>query len=153
MIKDDFLALGEYAAAGLYEEQSRSLFYRKALGLRRYFENCAVPEYNGKLLYPSGRVAFPDYMTGMPCDADGLRECFPEAADRVQHDFGGYKSYVPSKHTVAGNMYIHSMPNYERILHEGLLSYIPRIKRSQILICGKACCICWKASENIMLGA
>jgi len=30
---------------------------------------------------------------------------------------------------VAGNMYTHSMPNYERILQEGLLSYVPRIEK------------------------
>ena len=30
-----FLALGEFAAAGMYEETNRSLFYRKALGIIR----------------------------------------------------------------------------------------------------------------------
>ena len=54
MLKDEFLKFGEYAAAGLYEEPNRSLFYRKALALRRYLENCELCEYNGERLYPSG---------------------------------------------------------------------------------------------------
>ena len=36
MLKERFLAIGEYAGAGLYEEPHRSLFYRKSLGLRRF---------------------------------------------------------------------------------------------------------------------
>ena len=130
MVMKKLLEMQKFGAAGLFEEPDRSLFYRKALGLRRYYETCAVPEYNDKLLYPSGYVPAPDYLTGMPCDANGLRECFPEAADRVKRDFGGYQSSVPAEHTVAGDMYTHSMPNYERILNEGFLSYIPRIERA-----------------------
>jgi len=38
-IAKSFLEAGEFAAAGLFEEPDRSLFYRKALGIRRYFEN------------------------------------------------------------------------------------------------------------------
>ena len=34
-LHEEFYALGEYAAAGLFEQPERSLFYRKALGLRR----------------------------------------------------------------------------------------------------------------------
>ena len=56
MLKEKFLEFGEYAAAGLYEECDRSLFYRKALGLRRYLESCELAEYNGERLYPSGAV-------------------------------------------------------------------------------------------------
>ena len=56
MIVQKLWNMGEYAAAGLFEKPQGSLFLRKAIGLRRYYEHCAVPPYNGKPLYPSGKV-------------------------------------------------------------------------------------------------
>ena len=41
------LEIGEYSLAGMYEECERDLFYRKSLGLRRYYENCILNEYHG----------------------------------------------------------------------------------------------------------
>ena len=49
-----FLADGEYGAAGMCEEPNRSLFYKKALGIRRFYEHCVLPAYTKTLLYPSG---------------------------------------------------------------------------------------------------
>ncbi len=134
MLKDEFLRLGEYAASGLYEEPNRSLFYRKALGLRRFFENCELAEYCGELLYPSGAIGqkmsvTPDYSTGLKFISSHLKEQAPHLAQKLKDEFCIYLSTVPREHTVAGNMYTHSMPYYERILKEGLLSYIPRIEK------------------------
>lgn len=119
----------EYGAAGLYEEPDRSLFYRKALGLRRFYEHCEVPAYRGELLYPSGRIFCPNYMNGLAVDWKNLEQNCQEMAERIREDFMRYRSTVPKEHTVAGDMYTHSMPNYERILAEGLISYIPRIEK------------------------
>ena len=129
MVMKKLLELEEYSAAGLYEEQNRSLFYRKALGLRRFYENCEIPTYNGELLFPSGKVVSPDYLSGLVIDLNVLNSKSKELADQIKNDFFCYRSTVPSEHTVAGNMWTHSMPNYERILKEGLLSYIPRIEK------------------------
>lgn len=132
MIYDKFLGMGEYGAAGMYEQPQRSLFYRKALGIRRYYEHCEPAEYNGERLYPSGvvkpsmRVA-PYYLTGMKIAEEGLGDA--ELEEAFTADFGRFRSTVPREHTVAGDMYTHSMPNYERILKEGLLSYVPRIEK------------------------
>ena len=135
MLRDDFLAIGEYAAAGYYEEEQRSLFYRKSLALRRFFEKCELAPYNGEKLYPCGVI--PQKMRIVPDTFWGVRY-FPEKAaldlpslsSRAEADFcpGEYSS-VPPEHTVAGNMYTHSMPNYERVLKEGLLSYTVRIQK------------------------
>ena len=70
MIREGFLEMGEYAAAGLYEEAERDLFYRKSLGIRRYYENCDPAPYNGEALYPSGVISqkmkvVPYYMFGI----------------------------------------------------------------------------------------
>ena len=133
-MKERFLALGEYGAAGLYEECNRGLFYRKSLGLRRYFEHCEPPLYNGNLLYPSGVVT--PKMTIRPHFHYGLYPCSqkfnksePKLVQKLTEEFCVFCSTIPPEHTVAGNMWIHSMPNYERILSEGLLSYIPRIEK------------------------
>lgn len=133
-MKDVFLNMGEYALAGMYEEPERSLFYRKALGLRRYYENCILPPYTGKLLYPSGVVtqdmtAVPEYLNGISINYNALAAQNETAAKTVVSQFCKYHSTVPLAHTVAGNMYTHSMPHYERVLKEGLLSYIDRIAK------------------------
>ena len=134
MLKDDFLRLGESAASGLYEELDRSLFYRKSLGLRRFYENCELAVYRGESLYPSGVIAqkmnvVPEYLRGLTFLSKSLNEKAPILAEKLKEEFCVYHSTVPNEHTVAGNMFTHSMPNYERILKEGLLSYIPRIER------------------------
>ena len=133
-LHEEFYALGEYAAAGLFEQPERSLFYRKALGLRRYWETCRLQPYEGKLLYPSGKLdrdyaiatCFMNGFTLMPANAHRLGAHLQDAFLR---DFDKYKSSVPPEHTIAGNMALHSIPHYERVLREGLLSYIPRIEK------------------------
>lgn len=130
----DFLRAGEYGAAGMYEEPDRSLFYRKALGIRRYYENCRLAEYNGEYLYPSGKThtdmcIVPNYMYGMQMDHRAMDEKDPKLTEVFAADFEQYHSSVPKEHTVAGDMWTHSMPHYERILKEGLLSYLERISK------------------------
>ena len=136
MIMKKLLQMGEYSAAGLFEEPERSLFYRKALALRRYYEHCELPEYNGKPLYPSGVLngglaIIPNYFFGIVDDFGKLRAVEPEAADAIAKEFFQYKSSVPAEHTVAGNMYTHSMPHYERVLREGLDSYKERVMKAE----------------------
>lgn len=133
-ISEQFLHIGEFAAAGAFEESDRSLFYRKALGIRRFYENCELVKYNGEYLYPSGMFVSdlsikPSYINGLWVDYPNICAKNKELADIYMADFEKYKTYVPFEHSVAGNMYTHSMPNYERILKEGFLSYIPRIKK------------------------
>ena len=133
MIRTEFLALGEYAAAGLYEEPKRSLFYRKALAIRRFYENCELAVYGGEHLYPSGVIGqkmsiTPYSYTGLSFASKELNESAPHLAEKLNEEFCIYRSSVPVEHTVAGDMYTHSMPHYERFLKEGLLSYVPRIE-------------------------
>ncbi len=134
MILTKLIDLKEYAVAGLYEETDRSLFYRKALGLKRYFENCELYKYNCEFLYPSGTVVqkmnvVPNYMTGLAFNRLEFDSIDKEASELLSNDFFKYKSSVPKEHCVAGNMFTHSIPNYERILKEGILSYVERIEK------------------------
>ena len=127
MLTDIFLEMGEYGAAGMYEEQDRSLFYRKALGIRRFYENRELVEYQGEYLYPNGPISTamlikPNYMEGMCIDYRGMAARNQEAADRFVADFGKYNRSIPYPHTVSGCMYNHSMPN--KVLY---LEYVPTL--------------------------
>jgi len=128
-IEEKLKNLGEYFAAGLYEEPERSLFYRKSLGIRRYYETASVPGYNGELLYPSGMATIGiDFMSNMIINCD-LEKEDKELSDLIKNEFFHYSSSVPAEHTVAGNMWTHSMPNYERIAREGFNSYEKRAEK------------------------
>lgn len=130
-----YFEIGEYLASGLYEDESAPLFARKCRGLRRYYENITPPEYHGAPLYPSGRfrpetAVFPHYLTGFTVDGNRLREKSRELTETIDHSvFWTYHSFVPREHTVAGDMYTHSMPHYERILAEGLDHYRVRVEK------------------------
>lgn len=129
MICEFLKSIGEFGAAGLYEEPERSLFYRKALGLRRFFETRELPQYNGCALYPSGQAYSPHYMDNLALDLEHIETESRETADIIRKEFLQGYSTVPYEHTVAGCMYTHSFPNYERILREGFDSYFERIER------------------------
>ena len=64
-----------------------------------------------------------------------FKKAEPELARYFQADFSRYQSSVPYVHTVACDMAEHSLPHYERVLTEGLLSYIPRIEKIADTIC------------------
>ncbi len=121
--------------AEYYKHPERSRFYRKSLALRKYFETLPLVPYEGKLLYPSGTRAEHDYvkltyMDGIWFNLGYIGEKSPELARYIEKNpVHSFRSTVPSEHGVAGNMYTHSMPNYERICAEGFESYIPRIMK------------------------
>lgn len=145
-----FLDAGEFAAAGLFEQPDRSLFYRKALGIRRYFENYPLQPYEGKPLYPSGKIdrsttIIWDFMAGFSVYAPNADKLDPELIAAYRKDFGRYHSLVPFEHTVTGNMAAHSIPYYERISQEGLASYLPRIEKIEDIEI-------WEGLEHIMAG-
>ncbi len=132
MITDKFRKMGEYAANGAFEEPDRSLFYRKALGIRRYYENCSLFPYIKGKLYPSGAKAetmriYPHYFNGLEVNDRGISGEEQTLIEKYKADFCRYKTKVPEQHAVAGNMYCHSIPNYGRIIREGLDSYAERI--------------------------
>ena len=135
MVYEKFLKIGEYAASGAFEEPERSLFYRKALGIRRFYENCTLCEYRGERLYPSGvfysgSAIYPYYLNGLGINYSKVNENNRELIEIFKKDFCRYTSKVPAEHAVAGNMYCHSFPNYARIAKEGLNSYAERIKNN-----------------------
>jgi len=134
-ISERFMSMGEAFAAGMYEETDRSLFYRKALGLRRYFENISLPQYKGEYLYPSGprhetMMVGNYYWNGFNYNYGAMHAHDPELANMIANDFCRYHATVPMEHSVgAGPLYTHSFPHYERIIAEGFDSYEERIAK------------------------
>lgn len=132
---DKFRDFGCFCGAAYYENPERSVFYRKGHALRAYLEALPLVPYEGKPLYPSGARAMLSgvdihYMNGISFDAEYFEAKDSELAAFIRENpIHNYSSSVPKDHIIAGDMYTHSMPNYERICAEGFASYIPRIKR------------------------
>lgn len=133
-IREQFLNINAFAGAGAYEQPNRSLFFRKALALRRYYETCDLFPYDGKPLYPSGALiknapVFPDYLKGLEINPEFFKGENAYLVDEFRNEFDRFRSHVNPTHTISGNMWTHSMPNYERILREGLNSYQGRVDK------------------------
>ena len=106
-IAERFADIGEYVGVALFEDEERSLFYRKALALRRLYEGCDLPEYTGKPLYPSGKISygshfFPNNNRGLSVDLDKLRAVCPEGAEAYERVFFRFTSSLPPEHVVGG---------------------------------------------------
>ena len=84
MILKRLYDMKEYSAIGLYEEENRSLFYRKALGLRRFYEHCDIPAYQGKPLFPSGKVFNPLSINGIAVNIGSLQKRDNELAEKFR---------------------------------------------------------------------
>ena len=133
-IRAEFEKIGEYYAAGLYEEPDMDLFVRYSRAHRRYLENCPLPRYNGEPLYPCGAIpkdlmVRPQFSYTVEVAWDRLKKANSELSDILYNELDLYHSLVPMEHRVGGNMYTHSYPNFKRILEEGLEGYEARVKK------------------------
>lgn len=134
-IPEEFNSINAPCIAEYYRVSERGKFYRKSLALRKYFETLPLAKYTGRLLYPSGTRPEHDYiilnyLDGFWFDLNSIGKKSPHLAEYVRENpVSNFKSTIPKEHTIAGNMFTHSMPNYERICAEGFDSYIPRIQR------------------------
>ncbi|MEE0928948.1 MAG: pyruvate formate lyase family protein [Acutalibacteraceae bacterium] len=134
VICDEFKKVGEFFAAGFFEEPSKSMFSRFSRAVRRYFEKCRLNGYGGEPLYPcgskfTGMLVFPDYSFTVAVEWEKLREKCPEATDKLAEELTKFKLFTPAEHTVGGNLYTHSYPNFKRIIKEGLDGYEERVRR------------------------
>lgn len=132
-IRAEFDKLGEYYAAGLYEETEKDLFVRYSRAHRRYLENCPLQAYNGEPIYPCGSkpkdlMVRPQFSYTVEVAWDRLKKADPQLSSLLFEDLNLYHSLVPAEHSVAGNMYTHSYPNFKRVLVEGFDGYEERIK-------------------------
>ena len=133
-LASNFFQAGEYYASGLFENPGRGRFYRYARAQRVFWENFTLPEYNGGNLYPCGGQypqasgVTPGYSYTFNLFDSILMQKSPKLLDAMKAE----KDLLPmvkTRHSVGGNGYVHSIPNYKRILKEGLNAYMKRIKK------------------------
>ena len=132
----EFMDIGEYYAAGLFEFPEAGVEERYANGLKRFFENARLPAYDGGALYPCGvhpyscqpdLALYPHYCNTHYMNHARMKEksevCYHIALGEMNKVTG-----FPTPHTVGGAGWTHSFPNYQRVLTEGLNSYRARVE-------------------------
>ena len=128
------LELGEFFSAGFFSRFSDPIIVRIAEGLRSIAGHCTLPAYRGECLYPTGPSFWntDEVMTwhyvciGGPHEAVLERKqksASPEQAAALEAIARVWREYPK-----AGG-YTHSIPNYDRVLAEGLNGFAERISR------------------------
>lgn len=138
--------LREFFAAGFFEEPGDSPVRRWSRAVRRRFEHRTLKPYEGTLLYPVGparsgpedRVLAPSYSYTWQFNSAALDESLARAAPEERDTLVGVREAVQAlvgqlnrirtRHTVGGGGYTHSVPNYGRVLREGLEEHERRIE-------------------------
>ena len=121
---EEFLLKGEYFAAGLFYDQGASRMLRYAKAYELYFANIKMAEYREGVLYPGGhRVTeqlgvYPNFSYSFDVMYDLLEQKGITNADEIKKEHG-VLTLLSGPHTVGGNIYTHSIPNYGRIIKEG----------------------------------
>lgn len=132
----NFMEIGEFYAAGLFEFPEAGVEERHANALKRFWENAELPPYNGGQLYPWGVHPYnaqPDLaMYPHYCNTHYLNHArMKEKSEICYHIALGEMNKVtgfPTPHTVGGAGWTHSFPNYQRVLTEGLNGYKTRVE-------------------------
>jgi len=129
-------AIGEPFSVGFLADPDAPAIVRVAEGLRRFVREVELAPYRGERLYPTGGAIWQRppamtvrwyYVSITPVDEDVLnakREAFadePEKLETLEALAAFWRDYPP-----AGG-YTHSIPNYDRMLAEGLNATEARI--------------------------
>lgn len=127
---------GEYYAAELIVNTDREPLYRYSRAAAAFFENAALPAYDGGRLYPcgpslannSGAAVRPDFSFTYSANLGRISEKVPDAVPVLAAEFSKVAP-IHTPHTVGGAGYTHSFINYRRILADGLNGYRARVER------------------------
>ena len=135
-----FVSVGEYYAAGLFEYPDRAPIVRYSNALLRYWENVSIAPYDGGALYPCGLCTY-QHTDGGPAVipsfsytlhpehyVEGFFAKFPEECHEAFRKELELVPWFNTPHTVGGAGYTHSFINYERILRDGLGQYRRRVE-------------------------
>ena len=141
-----FNRLREFFAAGYMEEPDAPPMRRWSRAVRRQFEHRELPPYNGELLYPHGpkrvgsqnRILEPYFsftwqyrdsvMESQLAEAtDGERAALEALRESIR-DLEAQLNVIRSRHTVGGRGFTHSVPNYGRVIREGLWEHARRVR-------------------------
>jgi formate C-acetyltransferase len=133
-LAERFFEIGEPYAGGFYEAPDRDRFFRFARAQRRFWEQAPLDGYRGGALYPCGSkcprppAVRPDYSYTFTVDWRALEEKWEEAPSLLRRETDLFL-WVGLPHNVGGDLYTHSIPNYDRVVREGLEAHRARIER------------------------
>jgi len=140
---------GEWFAAGFFEKGHLSPFRRLSLAVRRQLENAFLPAYQGQPLYPAGVNTFWQtrnnvltfhYAYSLVYNRQKLISLIEGSSSKDERKqwqqlltaLDSYPLYshqlISAEFTVGGRGWTHSIPNYGRVLREGLRSYKKQIQ-------------------------
>jgi len=140
--------LREFFAAGYFMDPDASPIRRWSNAVRSRFEQRTLPPYNGELLYPCGpthvgsenHILAPSYsftytyndsaMTAKLADSTDEERVTLESLRKSMREMGAELNVIKTRHTVGGRGYTHSVPNYGRVLREGLSEHVRRIRKN-----------------------
>jgi formate C-acetyltransferase len=139
------LELKEYFGAGLFEEPNEPMINRITRGLRREMEFVNLAHWEGSPFYPEGIsklwrtpiISF-HYSSSISYNRSAMLKLIasqkdPQIISSLQEVDGELRNYnqagesIEPKYALGGRGYTHSIPNFRRILKEGLNSYENRI--------------------------
>jgi hypothetical protein len=132
-----FNEISEPYAAGFFEDETRSLFYRFSKAHYRFMEHCPLPKFNGGELYPCGAMAadynkiyaiYPQFSRTYEVDYDFFDKKDKELSRFCLENMPQRERFNLDKKLFYGTAYAHGTPNFSRILKEGLNSYRQRIE-------------------------
>jgi len=139
--------LREFFAAGYLEEPEASAMQRWSRAVRRRFEKRALHPYNGELLYPcryahssnENQILMPGYSFTWSYNGHDLLSKMAQISDEKKNtleflkksieELEGKLNVMRTRHTIGGRGYTHSIPNYGRVLREGLSQHAIRIEK------------------------
>lgn len=141
----------EFFASGYFEEPDAPPIIRWSRAVRRRFENRSLSPYNGELLYPSGpaytgeedNIIGPSYSFTWFYNESALEQKILQAREEERSTFEFVRdsmrslesqlNVIRTPHTVGGRGYTHSVPNYGRVIREGLAQYASRIEEKLLI--------------------
>jgi formate C-acetyltransferase len=137
--------IGEHFAGGYFELPNASPMRRWSRALRRFLEHRVIPPFTGGPLYPcgsdleasGGTILCPSYSytwsyrdaevdRRLPAASTAEAATLQALRTRMRALDGSFDD-IRTAHVVGGRGYTHSIPNYGRVIREGLDQYAGRV--------------------------
>ncbi|MHB1294657.1 MAG: pyruvate formate lyase family protein [Anaerolineae bacterium] len=138
--------VGEYLACGFLERPGDAPLSRMCRALRRHYERCRLPAWQGEALYPAGSWSWTEqggavtfsYSHSLVVNKGRLAERAAASTDLalragyrwLAEELGSYYQVgqgIDADVSLGGANYTHSILNYGRVVREGLEAYAQRV--------------------------
>jgi hypothetical protein len=127
--------MGEFFAAGFLSGTGKPIILRTAEAIKSHLMHAELPAYNGSRLYPSGKASFWEgpfmsfFYVNLRFNKEKLKKSMEQAPEEERKVLQKLAEVACSYPEAEG--WTHSIPNYGRILAEGLEGYDRRISAAK----------------------